>query len=1420
MVKTKLYFVICAVLFLASGLVAQPCLNGYTFTSSPLPVNGTYGCGETVTFCYTVTDWSSTNANWFHGIVFNFGPGWDMATLNPGPPPPTFGTSGGTWGWYNSVSGTAGTALGPQGPGYFFDLNNDGNPGNNFGDFATGAVNWEFCMTISVLSPPACINGLDLGVTVNTFGDSETGSWGSSGCTGDPVAVSPPAVIQACSANAGIGSSATYCEGAAPVLLFSLLGGTPDATGTWTGPGGGAFSGTLDPSTGVNGTYIYTVNDVPNNCSSQATVEITLHAQLDAGTDASTTVCTSSAAFAMLPLLGSAADPGGTWIAPDGSPFSGTYTPATDAVGIYTYQLVGSAPCINVQSEVTVIVNPSANAGGNGNLVVCSSSAPTALFLSLTGLPSAGGVWTDPGLAIVSGVYDPAVNAPGVYNYTVPGLAPCPNSVATVTVTENVQPNAGADASTTVCVSSAAFGLLPLLGTTADPGGTWIAPDGSPYSGTFTPATDAGGISTYQLVGAAPCINDQSQVSVLVNPSANAGGNGSLVVCSTSAPIPLFPQLTGVPSAGGTWTDPGLAIVSGIYDPAVNAPGIYSYTVPGLAPCPNSLATVTVTENAEPDAGLEATATFCETDAAVELVGLLGGTPDIGGSWTDPLGAAVGATLTPGSAMDGNYTYTTGAIAPCVADQAVLTVTINAQPTAGSNGVLTLCEGSLPTDLFLQLGGTPASGGTWSDATGTATGAFFDPATHAPGAFTYTVSALAPCIATSADVIVSVSPQPIAGNDAAATPCSSDADIALFPLLGFSVTPTGSWTNPSGSASTGTFSPGTSPDGAYTYTILATAPCTTVSAVVTVNTTTAADPGTNGSVTLCNTADPMDLFGILNGTPSLGGSWTNTLGSPTNALLDPSVAATGAYTYTLSANGPCPTASAQVSVTIADAPDAGSSTTLTVCNSAADLPLLNELGGTPEPTGTWTAPNGGAHGPIFSPAMDPSGEYTYTIAGIAPCSAASSMVTVTNVEAVTAGVGATLAICENAAPLDLFGNLSDAPTPGGSWTGPNGVPVIELDPATANSGLYTYTVSGTAPCPNAQSTVQVTIDVLPMAGTDGNISACADASAFNLYSQLGGAAWVTGTWTGPAGPATDLFTPGSNVPGLYTYTVLGTGACAQLSSASTVLVAIDPLPEPSIIANILLGCIPLEVQFQVGSVPGVGSAAWQFGDGSSAPSGGSTQHIYTEAGEFSIRLVVTDVNGCTGSVIVNDLIRTSGGPSAFFYATPEKVSTVAPDVSVVRVNEPMVNTEWTIDGAGVEQVGSFNWTFASITAVHEICLTATDTLGCANTHCQLVMVDDVLTAFVPNAFTPDGDGTNDVFLPSVIGLDIDAYTFSVFDRWGNVVFSTTDPQEGWNGGWQNAGAIQQQDVYVWRIVARDQFTADRKELFGTATLVK
>ncbi|MET2986683.1 proprotein convertase P-domain-containing protein, partial [Aureibaculum conchae] len=113
----------------------------------------------------------------------------------------------------------------------------------------------------------------------------------------------------------------------------------------------------------------------------------------------------------------------------------------------------------------------------------------------------------------------------------------------------------------------------------------------------------------------------------------------------------------------------------------------------------------TLTVQAQPDAGTNGTLTVCEgtTPTDAELFAELGGTPDAGGTWSN-----VGLV----------YTYTVAATAPCTGnDTATVTVTEQAQPDAGTNGTLTVCEGTTPTDaeLFAELGGTPDAGGTWSN---------------------------------------------------------------------------------------------------------------------------------------------------------------------------------------------------------------------------------------------------------------------------------------------------------------------------------------------------------------------------------------------------------------------------------------------------------------------------------------------------------------------------------------------------------------------------------------------------------------------------------------------------------------------------------------------------------------------------------
>ncbi len=168
--------------------------------------------------------------------------------------------------------------------------------------------------------------------------------------------------------------------------------------------------------------------------------------------------------------------------------------------------------------------------------------------------------------------------------------------------------------------------------------------------------------------------------------------------------------------------------------------GVYTYTVNGVAPCANATATVTVTENAAPNAGTNGSLTLCSNGAAVGLITGLGGVPAAGGAWGGP-SPVVGGNYDPATMTAGVYTYTVNGVAPCANATATVTVTENAATNAGTNGTLTLCSSDASTSLFAQLGGTPQAGGTWSGPS-PVVGGNYDPATMTAGVYTYTVNGL------------------------------------------------------------------------------------------------------------------------------------------------------------------------------------------------------------------------------------------------------------------------------------------------------------------------------------------------------------------------------------------------------------------------------------------------------------------------------------------------------------------------------------------------------------------------------------------------------------------------------------------------------------------------------------------------------
>jgi hypothetical protein len=166
-------FIIALVLSLTSLIAVGQCNGISSFNMTPVAPPGGYLPGTVVNVCYTMTGYSQAGSNWVEGFDLTLGPGW--TGLTPGAPPANCGgnTSGGQWIWMNVCN----TPVGPVGPGWFFDLNNDGNPANDFGD--SGSCTWTFCFTVTVAQ--GC-TPQSLLIQVTPGSDGLWGSWNSTSC--------------------------------------------------------------------------------------------------------------------------------------------------------------------------------------------------------------------------------------------------------------------------------------------------------------------------------------------------------------------------------------------------------------------------------------------------------------------------------------------------------------------------------------------------------------------------------------------------------------------------------------------------------------------------------------------------------------------------------------------------------------------------------------------------------------------------------------------------------------------------------------------------------------------------------------------------------------------------------------------------------------------------------------------------------------------------------------------------------------------------------------------------------------------------------------------------------------------------------------------------------------------------------------
>lgn len=160
----------------------------------------------------------------------------------------------------------------------------------------------------------------------------------------------------------------------------------------------------------------------------------------NAGLNNLMTFCSSDQPIILIQHVGGMPDQGGTWTSPAGSLHSGIFDPAVDLAGCYAYAVVGFAPCASDVSTHCIVVSQAADAGISATDTVCASDPPFLMLNSLGGVPQVGGAWAFGG-APHSPVFIPGVDPPGCYQYSVPGIAPCPDAISMLCiVVENCVP--------------------------------------------------------------------------------------------------------------------------------------------------------------------------------------------------------------------------------------------------------------------------------------------------------------------------------------------------------------------------------------------------------------------------------------------------------------------------------------------------------------------------------------------------------------------------------------------------------------------------------------------------------------------------------------------------------------------------------------------------------------------------------------------------------------------------------------------------------------------------------------------------------------------------------------------------------------------------------------------------------------------
>lgn len=1238
--------------------------------------------------------------------------------------------------------------------------------------------------------------------------------------------------------------SGTYCTGASnpSPTISGTSGGTFSST-----PAGLVFAdavGTIDLTGSSAGSYTITYS-VGGPCPSTSSVSVNISSSSAADFSYAGPYCLNEPNPS--PTFQNGGTPGTFTASPAGLVFAnngtGEVNLSSSSPGTYTVTntIGGASGCPNVSFSNSITLNPTDDASFNYSaLAYCSSSDPT-VTPTITGTPG-GFFGSSTGLVInaSNGQIDVFNSTQGTYTVSYSTSGSCPaQSDQLVEIYHQLSPDFNFTGNP-YCVTAGSAVPQMINGGVA---GTWSG-IGVVFSNVTTGEVDlaATGVGTYTVRnshpanGACPAVFQDRTLTISSEPTANFSYPGSPYCQTATDPVAVLAP--GATAGNFTASSANLVITNasnGTVDLSASIPGTYTVTnsVPANGGCPAASFNAIIEVNGPVNGDFSyPSSPYCNSgaDATVQIAaGSIAGnffSNQSGIIVNSSTGSVDVSATTPGTYKVYNEVNPNNAC-PVHLDSANLT--ISAQPVADFDFNPQYCQSEPnPSPTFIN-GGTAGSFFSTSGLVfvSSSTGQI-NLSASTPGNYTITNTVPAsngcPAVSASDNIAIVANDDPGFGYSQDVY-CSSASDPtpAISGVSGgtFSATPGGLVYN----TSSGTIDLDQSLETVYNITYTTPGVCPSDSTIqLEIIDLPNAEFQYIPNVYCQNDPDPLPQFpsggsaGTFTAVPS-GLVWIDN----TTGQIDLSASNPSNYNVTNTiapANG-CPGASFTTVVTINGIPDAEFYYTEdSLCNNDAQTFVPQHNTGV---NGIYSAAPAGlsinaSNGSINIPNSSP-GTYQIrnVVLGSGSCPNDTAYFTFTVKAMPTVNPSSDAPICAGET-LNL--QVITAPNSPGttySWTGPNAFisniqnPSIPNAPSAA-SGNYTIQIT-TLGCTSFD--ILTGVVVTPSSPTNFGPAGpyCPDEAPVQLTNTNPG-----GTWTGTGVSSNGVFSP-SVGSGTYMITYTNNNDC----TLDSVQVVVNQKPAPVISFDDDFGCLPHRVNFNAQGTQLGDNIQWNLGDGATQNGNFQTAsafpHTYTTPGCFDLTLTVTRT-GCTTTVTATDTICTVASPIANFEISPNKADVSFPQFQLINLSQNATIYNWqfpdnSFSSANAPVVYLENLTSGEYTIV----LVANNSGDCPDTAYRFITLTEDLIYFIPNSFTPDDDKFNPTFRPVISsGIDPKSYVFQVYDRWGEKIFETSDPEIGWDGTFNNK--VCAQGVYTWKLSFANRKTGEAIVKVGQVNLLK